>query len=318
MLRIGIDLGGTNIAAGLVGEDYRLLAKKSVPTGARRPPEEIAADMAELCRSLAAEYGVSLSDCGAIGVASPGAVDPEEGTISYSSNLPFRDYPLARTLSALLDGREVRLSNDGNAAALGEALAGASRGTKNSVMITLGTGVGGGVILGGKILVGVNGAAAELGHILLREGGLLCSCGRRGCFEAYASATALVRRTRERLVRAIALGIPTKMLDAVGGDPAAVSARTAFTCMREGDAEAKAVVDEYLCDLAAGITDLVNIFQPEVLSIGGGLSGEGEALLNPLVPLVERDQYTRRSAKKTKLRIAELGNDAGIIGAASL
>ena len=318
MVRIGIDLGGTNIAAGLVGEGYRLLAKKSVPTGAQRPPEAIVSDMAALCRSLAEENGLTLAACGPVGVAAPGAVDPEEGTVSYSANLPFYDYPLAEALSALLDGQEVRLANDANAAALAESVAGAAKGTQSSVMITLGTGVGGGVILGGKILVGVNGAAAELGHIVIREGGVLCSCGRRGCFEAYASATALVRRTRESLVRAVALGIPTRMLDAVGGDPARASARTAFTCMREGDAEAAAVVDAYIRDLAVGVTDIVNIFQPEVLSIGGGLSGEGESLLAPLAAIVEREQYTRRSTKKTRICIAELGNDAGIIGAAAL
>ena len=315
---IGVDLGGTKISAGIVDDKYRIIANKTVPTGAERASEEILADIAALCLDVAKENGIDKSDIKKIGIVTPGAVIPETGVLEYSCNLPFRSFPITKELAKLTGIDNVLLANDANAAALGEAAAGAAKGTKSSVMITLGTGVGGGIILGGKILTGINGAAGELGHVVIEEGGELCSCGRRGCFEAYSSATALKRMTREAIRRAQALNIETDMIEAVKGDPENADTRTAFDAAKKGDRAAQEVVDTYIKYLACGLTNMINIFQPEVLSIGGGLSGEKEYLLKPLLPIIEHEQYTRSFANKTVIRIAELGNDAGIIGAAAL
>ena len=196
-------------------------------------------------------------------------------------------------------------------------IAGAAKGSKSSVMITLGTGVGGGIIIDGKIYSGFNGCAGELGHIVIEKGGAPCSCGRLGCWEAYSSATGLIRMTKEKMEECRAQGRKTVMEEMVAAK-GKVSGRTAFDAMRAGDAAGKEVVDKYISYLATGLTDIVNIFQPEVLSIGGGLSGERDTLLAPLVPIVNKEKYGSGTVPDTKICIAELGNDAGIIGAAFL
>ena len=196
-------------------------------------------------------------------------------------------------------------------------MAGAAKGTKNSVMITLGTGVGGGVIIDGKVFSGFNYAGTELGHTVIVKGGAQCGCGRRGCWEAYSSATALIRMTKEKMEACRKEGrktLLTELSEAAGK----VSGKTAFKAMREGDAAGREVVDEYLSYLATGLTDMVNIFQPEVLSIGGGISNEGESLLAAIEPMVRAEQYGGGLVPLTELKIAKLGNDAGIIGAAFL
>ncbi len=314
---IGIDMGGTKIAAGLTNENFELLIKDSIPTGAKRESDEITKDIAELCRRVCEKKGISLSDVAGIGIAAPGAIDTDKGTIEYSCNLPFREYNMEKALSALT-GCPVKIANDANAAALGEAVAGASKGSRSSVMITLGTGLGGGIILDGKILCGVNGAAGELGHVVIEKDGLLCPCGRRGCFEAYSSATGLVKMTKEAIAEAISLDRPTLMREMTKDDINNASPRTSWEAYKKGDEAAKEVIDKYISYLACGITNLINTFQPEMLIIGGGLSGEKNYLLDPLLPIVERDQYTRANKNKCVLKIATLGNDAGMIGAAAL
>ena len=198
MYRIGIDLGGTNIAVGLVDENYKIVVKKTTPTLAKRESEAIVADMARLCREVCAEKNVDIKDIANIGVAAPGIANHRNGCVEYSCNLPFRRFPLVKALADELGVEEsrVKIANDANAAAWGEAIAGAAKGTKNSVMITLGTGVGGGIIIDNKIFSGFNAAAGEIGHIIIEQDGALCGCGRRGCWEAYSSATALVRMTK--------------------------------------------------------------------------------------------------------------------------
>ena len=253
-----------------------------------------------------------------IGVGTPGAVDSAHGVVEYSCNLPFLSYPLAQALSEMTGVKNVFVDNDANAAALGEAVAGAARGSSSSVMITLGTGVGGGIILDGKILSGINGAAGELGHMVIMHDGVQCPCGRKGCFEAYCSATALVRMTKERLVELKEKKIPSLMLDMCKNAPENANTRTAFDASKKNDPEAIALVNEFISYLSCGISNLINIFQPEILTIGGGLSGEGDYLLKPLLPMIEREQYTRSYKNKTKIKIATLGNDAGLIGAAAL
>ncbi|MBQ1935192.1 MAG: ROK family protein [Clostridia bacterium] len=317
--RIGVDLGGTKICAGLVDESYNIIDKKQIKTGAERDSDLILADLADLCRDLCAANGIDLSVIDGIGIAIPGAVVPETGVVVYSCNLPtFKFLAVTEELKKLTGVSRIEIANDANAAALGEAVAGAAKGTRSSVMITLGTGVGGGVILDGKILTGINGAAAELGHTVVKTDGELCSCGRKGCFEVYSSATALKRMTREAITRAISLRIDTEMINAVNGDPDNADTRVAFDCAKKGDAEAKKVVDEYIKNLACGLTNMINTFQPEVLSIGGGICGEGDYLLKPLLPIIEHEQYTRDFGVRTQIKIAELGNEAGIIGAAAL
>ena len=317
MYRIGIDLGGTNIAAGLVGEDFEILVKDSLPTQATRPAEQIVDDIALLCRRVCDAAGVLTSDVGAVGIASPGVANHDTGVVEYANNLPFRHFPIAQLLRERFPVERVSVENDANAAAWGEAVAGAARGTDNSVMITLGTGVGGGIIIDHKVYSGSNFAGAELGHIVIQQGGRQCSCGRRGCWEAYSSATAMISMTQEKLEECAAAGRDTLMSELVA-QRGRVTGRTACDAMRMGDAAALEVYNEYIKYLACGLTNIVNIFQPQVISLGGGISGEGQSLVDAVSPLVHAEQYGSGIVNLADIRIAKLGNDAGIIGAAFL
>ena len=313
MYRIGVDLGGTNIAVGLVNENYEIIEKATTPTLAARDASLIVDDIAMLCKKVCEKSGISFSDVTSLGVASPGMVNPESGYVEYANNLPFKDLPLADMLRERLGFECITLANDANAAALGEAVAGAAKGTSSSIMITLGTGVGGGVVLDGKLLVGFNFAGGELGHIVIEAGGPPCTCGRHGCWETYSSATALKRMTAEKIEECRKNGRYTKMFEA-----AQITGRTACDCMREGDEAAREVYDKYVRYLALGLVNIINIFQPEVISLGGGISGEGQSLIDALLPIIHKEQYNKYSDKRTEIRIAKLGNDAGIIGAAAL
>ena len=318
MYTIGVDLGGTNIAIGIVNEKYEIVRKGSVPTKPERGADPIIADMAALCRKLIAEEGLTLADIESVGVATPGTANNVTGVVEYANNIPFLQYPLADRLSAQLDGKKVYIENDANAAAKAEAIAGVAAGAPISVMITLGTGVGGGIIIDGKVYTGFNFAGAELGHVVIQKDGRQCSCGRKGCWEAYSSATGLVNITKDYIVEARAAGKKTIMDDMIGGDLSKVSARTAFNAMKQGDEGGAAVVDEYISYLSCGIVNMINIFQPNVLSIGGGVCNEGDYLMKPLLEKVWGETYTREGTPRTQILIAKLGNDAGIIGAAVL
>ena len=313
MYYIGVDLGGTNIAAGIVDEKGNLLRKASVPTGAEREADEVIKDMAGLCRKLIDEQGITVDDVEYAGVATPGTADHDNGIVVYANNLRFLNYPLADKLKEFLGVKKVLIENDANAAAKGEAACGAAKGYANSVMITLGTGLGGGIIIDNKIYSGFNYAGAELGHMVIEVDGLPCSCGRKGCWEAYSSATGLINMTKVKLAETK----DTIMHEMVAHD-GKVSGRTAFDAMRKGDKAAIEVVDKYIYYLAMGIVNIINIFQPEVLVIGGGICNEKHYLTDPLMDIVDKEQYSRNSTKKTEIRIATLGNDAGIIGAAML
>jgi glucokinase len=233
--------------------------------------------------------------------------------VEYSCNLDFHDTPLGPELSRRF-GKEVLIENDANVAALGEIYAGAGKGCKSMVAITIGTGIGGGVIVNGHLLTGFNFAGAELGHTVIVQGGQLCGCGRHGCFEAYASATALIRQTREAMNQ----HPESKLWQVVQGDLSKVDGRTPFAAQELGDETAQQVLRTYAGCLATGITNMVNIFQPEVVCIGGGVSNAGEVLLAPVREIFDREDYARDSKNRCKLVIASLGNDAGIIGAAML
>ncbi len=317
MYRIGIDLGGTNIAAGIVDKDFRIIAKGSVPTESEKGPQHIVDAIAALSKKLCAENGIPLSEIDSLGIASPGIVDDETGEAIYSNNIKFHHFPILPLLKEQLDISEMHIENDANAAAWGEAIAGAAKGSRSSVMITLGTGVGGGIIDGGKVFKGFNSAAGELGHIVIEYNGRQCSCGRKGCWEAYSSATGLIRTTREKLEECEKAGRATVMNELVR-EAGKVNGRIAFDGMRRGDEAATEVVKEYISYLACGIASIVNIFQPEVISIGGGISNEGQYLLDLLIPAVRAEQYGTGLVPSPDIRIATLRNDAGIIGAAVL
>lgn len=308
---IGIDLGGTNIVAGVVNEKYEIVAKAKTPTNRPRSAKEICLDMAKMALEAVEKAGLKISDIESVGVGAPGSVNSDTGVISFSNNLDFHDAPIADYIREVID-LPVYVENDANAAAYGEFVAGSAKGTKDAVCITLGTGVGGGIIIGGKIYSGFNYAGAEIGHTVVEVDGPQCSCGRKGCFEVYSSATGLIRMTKE----ALDANPDSKMHEMMDGDH--VSGRLAFNAMRAGDEAAKGVVDKYIKYLAAGIANTINIFQPEVLCIGGGVCNEGDALLIPLKALISKEIYTRNSDENTKIVIASLGNDAGIIGAAFL
>ena len=311
MYYIGIDLGGTNIAAGITDTEGNILYKGSLPTGASRGRDAIIDDIAALCRMLCRDAKISFDEIGRIGIAVPGGVDAAAGEILFTPNIPLSGINICEILSEKLDGKPVLLANDANAAALAEARVGAARGAKNAVMITLGTGVGGGIVADGKIYTGFNGLAAELGHFVTQKDGVPCGCGRRGCFEAYASATALIRMTKEELDRCFVSGEGTLMAES-----RKLNARVAFDAYRAGDAAAKRVIEKYIGYLASGIASLINIFQPEVFIIGGGVSNEKQFLLDLLTPLVDAEDFAKGAKKRTRIVTATCGNDAGIIGAA--
>ena len=314
MYRIGIDLGGTNIAAGIVDGNYNIIKKGSVPTKADRDPELIIKDMGELCNNLIKEAGLTTNEIEYAGIATPGTANRDAGVVEYANNLPFVKFPIAEILKKYVGVKNVYIENDANAAAKGEAVAGAAKGCNHAVMITLGTGLGGGVIIDKKVYSGFNFAGAELGHIVIEYNGRQCTCGRKGCWEAYSSATGLINMTKDKLAGTKDT-IMHKLVEENGGE---VSGRTAFIAARQGDKAGQEVVDEYIEYLACGIVTIINIFQPEVLCIGGGVSNEGDFLMKPLLEKVFKDQYTRDNEKKTQIKIAALGNDAGIIGAAVL
>ena len=315
MYRIGIDLGGTNIAVGLINEFYRIVVKKTTPTLASRSADEITSDMARLCLEVCAEAKTPITEIESIGIATPGIANLDNGCVEYSCNLPFRRYPIVKKLASMLDvdTSKIKIANDANAAAYGEAVAGAARGSSDSIMVTLGTGVGGGIIINNKIFTGFNHAAGEIGHIVIEVDGALCGCGRRGCWEAYSSATALIRMTKEKIAECEKSGRYTVMSKAER-----ITGRTACDAMRAGDEAAKEVYDKYVHYLAAGLTNMINIFQPEIISLGGGVSNEGQSLIDAIVPIIYKEQYGSEFLDHVKIRIAELGNDAGMIGAAMM
>ena len=318
MYTIGIDLGGTNIKVGLCDKELRIIDKDSVPTLAQRGGEDIVKDMAALTDKIIKRNNLSLADIEFVGIASPGTINSKTGYVEYSNNLPMRNFPIVEIFKKYLPVERIYIDNDANAAALGEALAGAGKGSKSSIMVTLGTGVGGGIIIDGKIFSGgLNTAGGELGHTVIDINGRQCSCGRRGCWEAYSSATALTDITKAK-IRELKLKGITSLLSDCAEQEGKVSARTAFNAKYKGDKYAAEIVNDYIYHLATGITNLVNIFQPEIICIGGGVSGEKDRLIQPLAAIVDVDQYTRIASKKTQIKVASLGNNAGIVGAAAL
>lgn len=308
---IGVDLGGTSVKIGFVNIDNaEILASGSIPTNAPREASAIATDIVRFTKKLADESGYAMENALWMGVATAGIV--KNGTVLAATNLGWNNVPLSMLLSRMT-GLQVYLANDANAAAYAEALFGVGEGKSTLVALTLGTGVGGGIVINGKIFDGFNGFAAEMGHMIINYEGRECGCGKRGCLEAYASATALVKECK----RIMNLYPDSKMWELVSGDIGAVTAKTPFDAAKEGDYAANAVINDFIDNLAYGISNVINIFQPSVLCIGGGISAQGDALMLPLRDRVSRLSFGRNKIR-TKLTVAKFKNDAGIIGASML
>ncbi len=311
MYYLGIDLGGTNIAAGVVNENYEIIGRGKMKTNAGRSDDLILDDMAEAARMAVKDAGLELKDIASVGVGSPGSVNPYTGVIATSNNLGFSNLPMGKMLKERL-GFNCYLENDASAAAYGEFIAGAGVGTKNFVAITLGTGVGGGIIIDGKLFSGANLAGGELGHTVIVMDGAQCTCGRKGCWEAYASATGLIHLTQA----AMQSNKNSVMWELAEGKLENVNGRTAFDAMRKNDEAGRAVVELYIRYVACGLINTINTFQPEIICIGGGISKEGDNLLIPIQKIVEAERFSKNLENQTQVKIAKLGNDAGIIGAA--
>lgn len=313
MYRIGVDLGGTNISVGVVDEKFNIVGKGSVKTNAPRPAEEIFDDINKAIKLAVDDAGITMDDISVVGVGTPGSVDNETGNIDFSNNLKFHKVPAQKMLEERT-GKKCFFANDASCAALGELYAGAGEGKKNLVAVTLGTGVGSGIVIDGKVFRGANFAGGEIGHTVIVVNGEPCNCGRNGCWERYASATALISQTK----KAMEDNPDSKMWNCAGNSIDNVNGRTAFDAMRMGDEAAKDVVDKYIYYVAVGVTNIINVFQPDVLCIGGGICNEGETLLAPIRKYVEEERYSKYAKKQTEICRAKLGNDAGIIGAAML
>lgn len=309
---LGVDLGGTNIKAGITDETGKILLKSSVRTDSKGDARAIADQMVGLCRELCEKADIPMDAVEAVGVGIPGTVDAQKGTVIYCNNLDMDSAPIGAMMQEAL-GKPVHLANDASCAALGEFICGSGREYNSIILVTLGTGVGGGIILNGKLWEGLEGAGAEIGHMVLEVGGAPCTCGRRGCFEAYSSATALVNQTKAAME-----AHPESMLHSIVKKTGRISAKTAFDGMRKDDAAAKDVVENYLHYLSEGVANLINIFAPEAIILGGGVCNEGDALLVPLKEQVIAKCYGGDLIHHAEISIASLGNDAGLIGAAML
>ncbi len=315
MYYLGIDLGGTNIVAGVVDEDGNVIVKASCKTNVPRPQEAICDDMAAVAMKALESAGLTKNDINYVGIGAPGAVNASTGVIEFTNNFQFHNWEISRMMQERLD-MEIYVENDANAAAYGEFVVGAAKDANDAVVITLGTGVGGGIIIDGMIYSGSNYAGAELGHIVIQHGGRQCTCGRKGCWEAYSSATGLINMTKEAIINPYNRNsILYQMID---GDTTKITGKTAFDAMEKGCEIGKAIVDAYISYLGCGIVNIINIFQPEILCIGGGVSRQGDVLLQPIRKIVEMERYTKHNSKQTEVCLCKLGNDAGIIGAAFL
>ena len=306
---IGIDLGGTFIKGGVVDSEGNILAFDKTPTEVEKGNLAVCKNIASLADALIIEAGIKRSDIIGLGMGAPGMIDTIDGVLKCSENLLFENYPIARTLEKLT-GFTVKVANDANAATLGEVKFGAAKDKKNVVMLTLGTGVGGGIVCNGQLVEGNEGAGAELGHTVIAMGGEPCNCGRRGCAEAYASATALIRETKKAMNAHKDSKMWEVSIDKVDG-------KTAFDYANT-DKYAKEVVDNYIYALATIVVNFANTFRPDAIILGGGICAQGDALIKPLTEIVERELYGGPLGPQVPVLVAKLGNSAGVLGAAAL
>lgn len=311
-MRVGIDIGGMSIKIGLVNEDKQIVARKVIPTRSDElTAEQVIGNMADALLELLEEHQVSVKECQSIGVACPGMVDNEKGLVLYSNNIRWEYVPMREILQKKIP-LPMYLANDADAAALAEVIAGAAKDKDNAILLTLGTGVGGGVILNRKIFSGKLVGGCELGHVVIKAGGKPCTCGRKGCLESYASATALMELAKEK-----ASEYPASMMNRLA-DGGKIDGRIVFEAEKQGDEAAKQVVEQYEEDLSIGIANFVNIFRPEVIILGGGVSAQGAYLTDALQKKVKEMCYGGDICEVPDIVTSELKNDAGIIGAAYL
>ncbi len=311
--RIGIDLGGTNIKIGIVNSSHKIIAHHSVKTLVDRHYTQIVQDMAEAVLFALKQANISVDSCQALGIGSPGCIDFKNGIVIFAGNLHWEQVPLLAELKKYIN-LPMGLSNDANCAALGEVIAGAAREYHNAVMITLGTGVGGGVVIDKKIFEGGHAGGTELGHTTILSGGEYCTCGRHGCFEAYASATALIRDTKRAAKK-----YPHSLLNQLcEGNLEHINGVTPFDAAKQGDPAAKEVVENYIKYLGEGIINMVNIFRPDVVLLSGGICNQGAYLTDPLNDYIKKYCFAGTRVYIPPVIRATLGNDAGIIGAASI
>ncbi len=317
MYHIGVDFGGTNIAAGIVDNEGNLIIKRSTKTKRYRPLSEIMADLLSLCDEIISRANIKKEQVTTIGLGIPGNIHPDGKRVVYGNNInSLTNANIEKIIKDHYPQMEVYLENDANAAALAELMCGVAKGKKNVVMVTLGTGVGGGIIIDGKIYAGQNSAGGEIGHIVIKHDGEKCTCGRRGCWEQYASVTALLRQTAD----AIDDYPDSKIYDLIDGKKIKISGRTAFDAMRMGDECGKAIVNKYIEYIGVGVVDMINILQPDMVVIGGGISKEGDNIILPLREYVKKNVYAGEvdNIPQTEIVAATMGNDAGIVGAALL
>ena len=310
---VGIDFGGMSAKAGLFDANAKMIAKDTVKTSREDDYAATVGKMAGLVRKICADNGVDLNDVRCVGLASPGVIDGVNGVVVRWGNYDWSDKPLAKDMTDAL-GVTVLVTNDANAAAYGEAKFGAGKSYEDSIFVTLGTGVGSGIILGGKLYEGYCGAGAEAGHMVIVAGGIPCGCGRRGCFEQYASASALVRDTKKAMFE----HKDSVMWELCGGDPENADGKTAFSAAKAGDEAGQTVVKNYIMYLGEGLLNLINIFRPQAIIVGGGVCNEGEYLLAPLRKYIGERLYVGCDRVPFVLNRAQLGNDAGIYGALAL
>ena len=312
MLNIGIDIGGTGIQLGLVDEQGRILHRGGIVTRLDIPFADQVKAIADCALATVASSGRSLDEIGSVGVGVPGVVDPHTGRVAFCNNLGWTDVPFREEFQRWMD-KPVHLDNDATVAGLAEYHAGVSAGTHSSVFITLGTGVGGGIVLNGKVWSGFHGIGSELGHIAFALDGEPCNCGNRGCLERYCSATAIIRMAREE----VAAHPDSLILQKAGGDPEKINAKIVFDAARENDPVGRSVFDRYISYLAQAIVTVIQFLDPEIIVLGGGVSKAGAFLLDAVREAVP--QYLLYKALPyARIELAELGPDAGIIGAAML
>jgi len=307
---VGIDLGGTNIASAVVDEFGVIYGRSTRKTLAPRPYNEIFDDMNLCARDAAVNSGIKWENIESVGIGCPGAINKETGYIDFSNNLDFYDVPIVEYMEKAL-GKTVYVENDANSAAWGEFVVGSGKDTDNMILLTLGTGVGSGIIINGHLFRGSFGTGAELGHMVIISNGEKCTCGRYGCLESYASATALSNQAKQAVVN----NPDCEIAKLCNGDASLINGKMVFSA---SDNVAKCVVDTYLSYLSEGIVNIVNMFQPEVICLGGGVSGAGDRILQPIQQTIEERAFARFGNKHPQVKIASLGNDAGIIGAALL
>ena len=310
---LGFDLGGTNMVAGVVDEEYNIISKKSIPTKAGRSVDEITYDMAEVSKEAVRQARLELTDISSWGIGMPSCINPATNTLVHLNNFGWKNVPIFDYLKKYIS-LPTYLSNDANCAAYGEVLAGAARRYSDAIMLTLGTGVGGGIVINNKIYSGYDTMGAELGHTKIVYNGVQCTCGQYGCLESYCSSTALIRRTKE----AVKEKPGSLILEMAGHDPNKIDGEMVFESSKKGDALAAELVDEYISYLAAGLSSFIVIFRPQVIILGGGIAHAGDMLLEPLNKKLYTCTFAAEVIGIPKVIRAELGNDAGLIGAAFL